>query len=86
MAHVKGSGTVRQHSQKKRRGRRLGVKLQDGQNIKTGQIIIRQRGMVYKAAKGVGVGKDHTLFATRDGIVNFGQKHGKTTVGVVDES
>ncbi len=83
MAHVKGSGKVRQQSQKNRSGKRLGLKKSGGQVIKVGQIILKQRGMVYKADDGVGVGRDHTLFAMRDGMVKFGKKHGKTTVSVV---
>jgi len=83
MAHVKGSRTVKQQSQKKRRGKRLGVKLHDGQIIKVGQIILKQKGMVYKTGEGVGVGRDHTIFAMKDGLVRFGKKHGKTTVSVV---
>jgi len=83
MAHVKGSGKVSQQSQRKRSGKRLGIKLFGGQEVKVGQIILRQRGMPYKAAQGVGVGSDHTLFAMRDGVVKFGKKHDKTTVSVV---
>jgi len=82
MAHVKGSGKVSQQSQRKRSGKRLGVKLSGGQQVKVGQIILRQRGMLYKAADGVGVGSDHTIFAMRDGVVKLGKKHDRTTVGV----
>ncbi len=85
MAHVKGSGKVRQKSQAKRSGKRLGIKKFGGEAIKVGQIILKQRGMLYKAADGVGVGRDHTIFAMRDGKVKFGKKHGKTTVSVVAE-
>ena len=81
MAHVKGSGKVTQHAQ--RPGKRLGVKLFGGQAITTGQIILRQRGVVYKPGKGVGMGRDHTIFAMQDGKVEFGKRHGKTTVSVV---
>jgi len=49
----------------------LGVKRADGQEIKTGQIIVRQRGTKIEAGKGVKVGKDHTIFAMIDGIVSF---------------
>lgn len=49
----------------------LGVKRSDGQTVKTGQIIVRQRGTKIEAGKGVKVGKDHTLFAVADGIVSF---------------
>lgn len=84
MAHVKGSGKVSQQSQRKRSGKRLGVKLFGGQTVKIGQVILKQRGMVYKAADGVGVGSDHTIFAMRDGVVKFGKRHDKTTVSVID--
>ena len=83
MAHVKGSGKVRQQSQSKRRGKHLGLKKFGGEKVKTGHIIVRQRGAVYKAGIGVGMGQDHTIFAMQDGTVQFGKKHGKTTVSVV---
>ena len=49
----------------------LGVKRSDGQAVKTGQIIVRQRGTKIEAGKGVKVGKDHTIFAMTDGVVSF---------------
>lgn len=52
----------------------LGVKRADGQAVKTGQIIVRQRGTKIDAGKGVKVGKDHTLFAMTDGVVSFRNK------------
>ena len=52
-------------------GRRLGVKIYGGQTINQGSIIVRQRGTEYHAGKFVGIGKDHTLFAKRDGVVKF---------------
>ncbi len=82
MAHVKGSGKVSQQSQQKRRGKRLGLKKSGGQVVKTGQIILRQRGAKYKAGKGVGMGRDHTIFAMQDGVVKFSQKHDRTVVNV----
>ena len=83
MAHVKGSGSVSQHSQGKRHGKRLGLKKSGGEVVKVGQIILRQRGAKYKAGKGVGMGRDHTIFAMIDGVVKFGQRLGKTVVNVV---
>ena len=83
MAHVKGSGNVSQHAQGKRHGKRLGLKKYGGQDIKIGQIILRQRGAKYKAGKGVGMGRDHTIFAMIDGVVNFGKRFGRTVVNVV---
>jgi len=83
MAHVKGSGSVSQHSQGERHGKRLGLKKTGGQEVKIGQIIIRQRGAKYKAGKQAGMGSDHTIFALKDGIVSFTRKFGKTIVNVV---
>lgn len=83
MSHVKASGKVAQHAQGKRHGKRLGVKKFGGEVISIGQIILRQRGAKYKTAKGVGMGKDHTIFAMIDGLVQYGKKWGKTTVSVV---
>ncbi len=69
MAHTKsgGSTALGRDSQAKR----LGVKIFGGQKIKTGQIIIRQRGTKFKPAQNVGRGKDDTLFALCDGEVKF---------------
>lgn len=83
MSHVKAGGSVAQHAQGKRHGKRLGVKKFGGEKISVGQIILRQRGAKVKASKGVGMGKDHTIFAMIDGLVQFGKKFGKTTVSVV---
>lgn len=52
-------------------GRRLGVKLFDGQIVSGGEIIVRQRGTKYHPGSGVGMGKDHTIFATDAGSVKF---------------
>lgn len=83
MSHVKASGKVAQQSQARRHGKRLGVKKFGGEKVIAGNIIIRQRGARYKTAKGVGMGKDHTIFAMIDGSVQFGKRFGKTVVGVV---
>ncbi len=69
MAHRKAGGTAR--NLKDSNPKYLGVKIADGQNIKAGQIIVRQRGTRFLAGDGVGVGKDHTLFALIDGVVKF---------------
>jgi len=82
MAHVKGSGSVRQHAQGKRHGKRLGVKKFGGEKVITGNIIVRQRGAKMKTGVGVGMGRDHTIFALKDGVVKFSIKHGKTIVNV----
>lgn len=85
MSHVKASGKVRQHPQSRRHGKRLGLKKSGGEVVKSGNIIIRQRGAKYKPAKGVGMGNDHTLFALIAGKVVFGKKHGRTTVAVIGQ-
>ncbi len=54
--------------------RYLGVKINDGESTKVGQIILRQKGRNNIAGKNVGVGKDHTLFALKDGTVKFATK------------
>lgn len=69
MAHKKGEGSVK--NGRDSHSKRLGVKIFGGQAITTGNIIIRQRGTVYHPGKNVGVGKDFTLFALSDGIVEF---------------
>ena len=69
MAHKKAGGSSR--NGRDTAGRRLGVKCFGGENVVTGNIIIRQRGTKYKQGKNVGIGKDHTLFALLDGNVLF---------------
>lgn len=82
MAHKKGLGSSR--NGRDSQGQRLGVKIYGGQSIKTGQIIIRQRGTHITPGDNVGRGKDDTLFALADGKVQFvkGVKH---VVNVVSE-
>ncbi len=71
MAHKKAGGTkARQGS--RIRGKRLGIKISGGAKIKTGQIILRQRGSIVKPSEGVGMGKDYTIFAKKSGVVKFG--------------
>jgi large subunit ribosomal protein L27 len=80
MSHVKAGGAVRQHHQ--RPGKRLGVKRYGGSSIRTGQIIVRQRGASFKAGANVGMGRDHTIFALMDGVIAFTTKLGKRIVNV----
>jgi len=82
MSHVKAGGSVNQHAQGKRHGKRLGLKKFGGQVIEPGQIILRQRGAKYKTGDNVGMGRDHTIFSMIKGLVSFGKRHGKTTVSV----
>jgi large subunit ribosomal protein L27 len=69
MAHKKGEGSVK--NGRDSQSKRLGVKIFGGQAVGSGNIIIRQRGTVYHPGKNVGVGKDFTLFALTDGVVEF---------------
>ncbi len=83
MASKKAGGTAKNLTDSKPKF--LGVKLYDGEIAKTGSIIVRQRGTKIMAGKNVGVGRDHTLFALKDGKVEFGKKRkgnfdGSTTV------
>ncbi len=65
--------------------KRLGVKRYGGQFVSAGNIIVRQRGTKILAGTNVGIGKDHTLFATMDGIVRFMKNSkGRSTVSVVN--
>ena len=73
MAHKKGEGSVK--NGRDSQSKRLGVKIFGGQAVIAGNIIVRQRGTVYHAGKNVGVGRDYTLFALIDGVVEF--KKGK---------
>ena len=75
MAHKKAGGSSK--NLRDSNPQYLGVKLSDGQQAKTGQVIVRQRGTKIMAGTNVGVGKDDTLFALRDGRVQFGSKRKK---------
>ena len=72
MAHKKAGGSTRNGRDSE--SKRLGVKVFGGQKINAGGIIVRQRGTKMHAGNNVGIGKDHTLFATSDGVVEFVQK------------
>lgn len=84
MAHKKGEGSVR--NGRDSRSKRLGVKIFGGQPAISGNIIIRQRGTVYHPGTNVGVGKDFTIFALTDGIVEFRKTRSKTLVSVNEVS
>lgn len=72
MAHRKAGGTAK--NLRDSNPKYLGTKLADGQKAKAGDIIVRQRGTVILAGNNVGMGKDHTLFALKEGVVKFGSK------------
>ena len=81
MAHKKGEGSVK--NGRDSNSKRLGVKIFGGQPAIAGNIIVRQRGTVYHPGKNVGVGKDYSLFALADGMVEFKKgKNNRTFVSV----
>ena len=80
MAHKKATGTTAQGTKKP--GKRLGIKIYGGEAVDIGQIIVRQRGTIFKPGKGVKAGRDHTLFAMKKGKVEFKQKLGKKIINV----
>jgi large subunit ribosomal protein L27 len=69
MAHKKGGGTSR--NGRDSQSQRLGVKRYAGQSVSAGTILVRQRGTAIHAGLNVGIGKDHTLFALIDGVVEY---------------
>ena len=78
MAHKKGEGSVK--NGRDSHSKRLGVKIYGGQPAIAGNIIIRQRGTSYHPGKNVGVGRDFTIFAIADGVVEFRKTKGDRTV------
>ena len=81
MAHKKSGGSS--SNGRDSAGRRLGVKKFGGQKVLAGNIIIRQRGTKFYPGAGVGIGKDHTLFALIEGAVNFVTKRNNRTYATV---
>ena len=69
MAHKKGAGSTK--NGRDSNSKRLGIKIYGNQEVKSGGIIIRQRGLTFKPGNGVMVGKDYTIFAVKKGIVKF---------------
>jgi len=81
MAHKKGEGSVK--NGRDSQSKRLGVKIFGGQPANAGSIILRQRGTEYHPGKNVGVGKDYTIYALANGVVEFRKgKNNKTFVSV----
>lgn len=81
MAHTKASSKTRQ--QGNRPGKRLGIKVGDGQRIKNGMILVRQHGSRFTAGKGVKESRDHTLYAVADGQVSIKKSAGKKFISVL---
>ncbi|UBM58474.1 50S ribosomal protein L27 [Marinilongibacter aquaticus] len=82
MAHKKGVGSSKNGRESE--SKRLGIKLFGGQAAIAGNIIVRQRGTKHNPGENVGVGRDHTLFALKDGVVTFKKgRDGKSFVHVL---
>ncbi len=75
MAHKKGGGSSR--NGRDSQSQRLGVKVFGGQKVVSGNIIVRQRGTKFRPGENVGLGKDHTIFATIEGFVVFERIYGR---------
>jgi large subunit ribosomal protein L27 len=78
MAHKKGQGTST--NGRESHSKRLGIKMFGGEKVIAGNIIVRQRGTKHHPGKNVGVGRDWTLFALKDGVVVFDKPHRKVSV------
>lgn len=81
MAHKKAGGSSR--NGRDSAGRRLGVKKFGGEVVISGNIIVRQRGTKFHPGSNVGIGKDHTIFATKSGKVAFKKTRARTFISVV---
>ncbi|MBU6514650.1 MAG: 50S ribosomal protein L27 [Acidobacteriota bacterium] len=84
MSKTKGGGSTR--NGRDSNAQRLGVKAFDGTLVKTGSIIIRQRGTQFHPGHNVGIGKDDTLFALAEGKVKFGFRRGRRLVDILTEA
>ena len=84
MAHKKGLGSSRNGRDSE--AKRLGVKIFAGQDVKAGMIIVRQRGTRFRPGTGAGIGRDDTIFATRDGRVDFRQSGDRRLVSVESQA
>ena len=82
MAHKKGAGSSKNGRESE--SKRLGVKIYGGQGAIAGNIILRQRGTKHHPGENVGIGKDHTLFALTDGVVQFRKKANNRSYVSVD--
>jgi large subunit ribosomal protein L27 len=82
MAHTKAQGSVK--GNRDSLAKRLGVKVYGGAKVINGNIIVRQRGSKFMPGDGVLMGKDFTLYAIRDGVVNFKMQRGKQVVEVIN--
>ena len=83
MAHKKGLGSSR--NGRDSNPKYLGVKVFAGQKVQGGEIIVRQRGTRFYAGEGAGIGRDHTIFARRAGVVDFKEARKGRTVSVLPQ-
>ena len=83
MAHKKGLGSSR--NGRDSNAKRLGVKVFAGQEVTGGEIIVRQRGTRFYAGEGAGIGRDHTIFARRAGVVDFKDARKGRTISVLPQ-
>lgn len=82
MAHTKAQGAVK--GNRDSIAKRLGIKKFGGENVKPGAIIVRQKGTRFFPGDGVGIGKDYTLFALEDGVVQYKKLLGKKIVEIIN--
>ncbi|WP_319561288.1 50S ribosomal protein L27 [Marispirochaeta sp.] len=83
MAHKKGGGSSKNGRDSE--SKRLGVKRFGGQNVKAGEILVRQRGTKFHPGTNVGKGRDDTLFAKEGGVVEFSERLGRKYIAVQTE-
>jgi large subunit ribosomal protein L27 len=84
MAHKKGLGSSR--NGRDSQAQRLGVKIFDGQVVRSGMILVRQHGTRFRPGPGASLGRDDTIFATRDGRVEFHRSGERRTIGVAEQT
>jgi large subunit ribosomal protein L27 len=84
MAHKKGLGSSR--NGRDSNAKRLGVKVFAGEVVSGGEIIVRQRGTVFKPGEGVGMGRDHTLFARAAGTVEFNEGRRGRVISILPDA
>ena len=82
MAHKKGMGSSK--NGRDSNPQFLGVKIFAGQDVRAGQIIVRQRGTKFRPGPGTSIGKDDSIFAVRDGVAEFRRSGDRRTIAVVD--
>ncbi len=80
MAHKKGQGSTR--NGRDSQGQRRGIKVYSGQTVTAGSILVRQLGTPVRPGRGVGMGRDYTLFALKDGVVRYSRSRDQKFVAV----